>query len=146
MHLLCMIESNILFTNQQLFSEPSWEFWLVEWSNIRNHDEILITAGDNIFMMYFAMSHDAEVYWLVHAELGCKQFVVIESYICTSIKRVITLKKKKWIPFFEDLVKEPSGFEEISKTVYGFPNSVIFSLGHCPYMVELHCVWPFPGS
>ena len=80
----------ILFTNQQLFSEPSWEFWLVEWSNIRNHDEILITAGDNIFMMYFAMSHDAEVYWLVHAELGCKQFVVIESYICTSIKRVIT--------------------------------------------------------
>lgn len=90
MHLLYMIESNILFTNRQFFSEPSWEFWLVEWSNIRNHDEILITAGDNIFMMYFAMSHDAEVYWLVHAELGWKQFVVIESYICTSIKCVIT--------------------------------------------------------
>lgn len=72
------------------FSEPNSEFWLVEWSNIRNHDEILITAGDNIFMMYFAMSHDAEVYWLVHAELGWKQFVVIESYICTSIKCVIT--------------------------------------------------------
>ena len=109
MHLLCMIESNILFTNQQLFSEPSWEFWLVEWSNIRNHDEILITAGDNIFMMYFAVSHDAEVYWLVHAELDCKQFVVIESYICTSIKRVITFNTHTSINSFLWVTSNPYG-------------------------------------